>query len=650
MIDMTFLSYQRRPTRAVFIGQIGVGGRFPIRVQSMLTSDTKNTQACLKEIQELAEAGCEIIRLTVPTKADLENLPNIRREMQKLGLKIPLVADIHFTPSIALDVVDHVEKVRINPGNFVDKKLFQKHEYSDAEYSAELKRIEDKFAPLVLKCKERGVAMRIGTNHGSLSDRILNRYGDTPQGMVESALEFLRIAENLGYYDIILSMKASQVQVMVLAYRLLAERLHQEKLQPYPFHLGVTEAGDGEDARIKSAIGIGCLLEEGLGDTIRVSLTEDSVREIPVAYAIANPYNAKFAESIITTQEKTWTPKTGKTIYERRLSRACRAGALEFGNTQPVRVWASFGAEGFDHSCFAQNSDPVFEGVEFTPQQIAIEAITELQRQKRSLGLISKHLDELQNKISFAKRSWIVDNKTDDKSLQNFIDFCENNGSHLEFVIDAELLPDILTTRLLPILQKTTFTNTSFSVLSKKPLFAYRKLAHDLLENKRQDPIHLRFAGDGQPIQSILSSIALGSLLIDGMGDSLQIMGESTNYANQLFLSYAILQASRVRMSKTEYIACPSCGRTLFDLQEVTAKIKARTQHLKGVKIGIMGCIVNGPGEMADADFGYVGTGAGKISLYVGQNCVERNIPQEFAVDRLVNLIKTQNRWIEPLA
>lgn len=641
--------YVRRMTRAVFVGQVAVGGHFPIRVQSMLTSDTKNTKACLQEMQDLVAAGCEIVRLTVPTKADLDNLKNIRTAMKAEGLTVPLVADIHFTPSIAMEVVNFVEKVRINPGNFVDKKLFKTHEYSDAEYHEEVQHIEEKFVPLVLKCKEHNIAMRIGTNHGSLSDRILNRYGDTPEGMVESALEFLRIAEKHNYYNIILSMKASNVRVMVSAYRLLAKRLHEEKLQPYPFHLGVTEAGEGEDARIKSAMGIGMLLEEGLGDTIRVSLTEDSVHEIPVAYAIASPYNQKFAEHYATQSKLQWQPTDVSPVFQRRASNKQNMQHVAFGDGEVPRVWASFSTQGFDESCFAKNSDPVFEGVEFWPCQVTADALQELTRQERVLGIISEKIESLCVDQPFAKRTWIVNKNPDAVAFAKLIAFCQNTKSHLELALSCEKKAYDKTwlQTLDAILLQQNFSSVSFSVLSDTPLGAYRQLAKDLDSLQRSVPLHLRFVAN-TPLAQIQSSIQLGGLLIDGIGDSVQLMLPEIAYNERLSLSYGLLQASRLRMSKTEFIACPSCGRTLFNLQEVTAQIKAKTVHLKGVKIGIMGCIVNGPGEMADADFGYVGTGVGKISLYVGQNCVQRNIPQEDAVSNLVQLIKDQGRWVEP--
>lgn len=640
--------YSRRKTQAVYVGQIGIGGDHPIRIQSMLTSDTKNTEACLNEIRDLVAAGCEIVRLTVPTKSDLQNLSQIRAAMQKANLNVPLVADIHFTPSIAMDVVDFVEKVRINPGNFADKKLFKNHEYTDEDYQTELKRIEEKFTPLVLKCKAQNVAMRIGTNHGSLSDRILSRYGDTPEGMVESALEFLRIAEKNQYYDIILSMKASNVGVMITAYRLLAKRLEEENLKPYPFHLGVTEAGDGEDGRIKSAMGIGTLLDQGIGDTIRVSLTEDSVHEIPVAYAIAAPYNQKFSEQkFLKSNFKTYIDSEIQNTYTRRETTEQNIGPVSVGSKNSVRVWASFGHQGFDHAALSKNSDPRFEGVEFWPCQVNSENINELKRQNQALGLLIRDPAQIDSDFSFDKITLIL-SKSTLTHLDNVISYCHDAKSHLELCIEENsLITNETLTTIRTRLSQQGFTNLSWSLFSKEPLQDYRKLTNLLKTFDDTNPVNLRFYSEN-PLVMIRSSIELGGLLIDGIGDSIQLMHPEISYDTLLSLSYGILQASRVRMSKTEYIACPSCGRTLFNLQTVTNQIKERTRHLKGVKIGIMGCIVNGPGEMADADFGYVGTGTGKISLYVGQDCVERNIPEENAVDNLIALIKAHGKWHEP--
>ena len=561
--------YTRRPTRTVFVGQVAVGGNAPIRVQSMTTSDTKDTANLIPEIEALVNAGCEIVRVTVPTQADCDNLPIIRAEMKKRGLKVPLVADIHFTPSIALKSVEFVEKVRINPGNFVDKKLFKVWEYTDQQYQEELSRLHEKFSPLVLKCKEYGIAMRIGTNHGSLSDRIMNRYGDTPAGMVESAMEFLKICEDHDYKNIILSMKASNVQVMIEAYRLLAKRL-LETNRDYPFHLGVTEAGFGKEGRVKSAIGIGTLLEEGIGDTIRVSLTEDSVHEVPVAFQLVSKYNSLHALNL-GKPDKSYKlpdlqPKTP--------------------NPDPVRVWIPSNFSAQEIETYQKSSDGKERPIEGIDQ-------TDIRLQPKNLEEIPSLLDKALLELSKTK------------------------------------------------------TTKIFSVEAFDRVSAYRRLSEELNKRKIQAQIHLRYRELPNENPLLAASIFLGSLLNDGIGQSVEIES-SLSLQDTMDLSYDILQGCRLRISKTEYISCPSCGRTQFDLQTTTDKIKNVTSHLKGVKIAVMGCIVNGPGEMADADFGYVGTGPKKVSLYVGKECVERNIPEAEALDRLVSLIKTHNRWVAP--
>lgn len=627
--------YQRRKTRTVFVGQVGVGGNNPIRVQSMCTSDTKDTDRVIREIEGLVEADCEIVRVTVPTKADCDNLKNIRNEMAKRNLKTPLVADIHFTPSIAMEAVDFVEKVRINPGNFVDKKLFKTRNYTDQEYTDELKHIEEKFVPLVLKCKEKKVAMRIGTNHGSLSDRIMNRYGDTPEGMVESALEFVRVATKNDFHDLILSMKASNPQVMITAYRLLAKRMAELGMD-YPFHLGVTEAGDGEDGRIKSALGIGTLLEEGIGDTIRVSLTEDSIYEVPVAYKIAMPYNYRFA-----IQEPKTSPEYKSKIfpiqYERRLSAKVHTGHLNFGEKEIVPVWTKVTPKNFEEFLKSQNADMRFEGVEMTENDYADAFVKELSAQNFAVGVMSKNAGFLKQTKGVQKRTLLGT-----IGFKEVAEACENDHCHLEICLNSlDQTKDVVTT-----LRATKFSNFSFSLISPKPFQDYRKLLEILKQCASDAPLHLRYQNTELP-PLLHASTQLGGLLVDGIGDSVQIDG-NFSFKEKLSLSYGILQASRVRISKTDFIACPSCGRTLFDLQKVTAQIKAKTAHLKGVKIAIMGCIVNGPGEMADADFGYVGTGTGKVSLYVGKECVQRNIPQTSALEELIALIKKHDLWVEP--
>lgn len=574
----TPFAYRRRLARTVTIGDVKLGSDYPIRVQSMITSDTQDTLGTVSEMERLAHAGCEIIRVTVPTKADADNLPNIRAEMKKRGITMPVVADIHFTPSVAMMVVEHVEKVRINPGNFADKKKFRVFDFTDAEYQEEIERIREKFAPLVLKCKEYGRAMRIGVNHGSLSDRIMNRYGDTTHGMVESALEFARICEDLGFHNFVFSMKSSNPIVMIEAYRLLAKRLDTLGMH-YPFHLGVTEAGNGEDGRIKSAIGIGALLEDGIGDTVRVSLTEDSEYEIPVAYDLVRKFNQAVNREPSSKSSPTlpWDPYH----YERRASTEVKLGNLTIGGTAPIRVAAATATPDApppempppppvsDLASLADSKTPVF---------------FDLNAASRATGL---------NWEAILEKSRHADN------------------------------PNILFT------------------LSNATLFDYRRLAALLKHYGISAPIHLFFDHTPGYSNALLGyAVMAGSLLCDGIGDSLDVGAAG--------LAYNILQASGLRIFKADFVSCPSCGRTQFDLQTTTARIKSKFGHLKGVKIAIMGCIVNGPGEMADAHFGYVGAGSKKIDLYVGKECVTRGIDESLADEKLKELIETHGAWVEP--
>jgi (E)-4-hydroxy-3-methylbut-2-enyl-diphosphate synthase len=579
------LDPRRRLTREVVVGPVTIGGLHPVRVQSMLTCDTMDTHTCIQQTRELVDAGCEIVRITAPTVKDAANLQHIAKGLRETGCLVPLVADIHFKPEAALEAAKWVEKVRINPGNYADKKRFAVREYTDSEYSAELERISEKFTPLVRLCQDRGVAMRIGTNHGSLSDRIMNRYGDTPLGMVESALEFARIARDLKYHAFVFSMKSSNPKVMIAAYRLLVARLRE--LGPdwnYPIHLGVTEAGDGEDGRIKSAIGIGSLLADGIGDTVRVSLTEDSVHEIPVARALVEQAAVPFAaeaenigrEPALQNVESTWNPFE----YRRRESRTVFAKGFALGGTELPRV------------ALCENV------VQALPEDTG-----DLRAELRAEDL---HLHEV-------------------------------DPGQTDAVERLNALED-------PVLV------TVADSVSLSPLTAFRLLA------ARLDPRHPILLKDcfrgkeecagGLPAM-LQASTVLGGLLCEGIGDAIWVRTEPTPLA-ALRLSYNILQAAGSRIFKTDYVACPSCGRTLFNLQDTTARIKAATGHLKGVKIAIMGCIVNGPGEMADADFGYVGGAPRKINLYVGKNPVKFNIPEEEAVDRLKDLIAEHGKWIDP--
>ncbi len=571
--------HQRRLTREVFVGKVGIGGGNPIRVQSMLTCDTMDTRACVQQTLDLVKVGCEIVRITAPTVKDAANLKNIKAELSAAGCGVPIVADIHFKPDAALEAAQWVEKVRINPGNFADKKKFQIREYNDEQYLEELARIEETFVPLIKLCLERKVAMRIGTNHGSLSDRIMNRYGDTPNGMVESALEFARIARKYNFHNFVFSMKASNPKVMINAYRLLVSRLNEEGSDwNYPLHLGVTEAGEGEDGRIKSAIGIGSLLKDGLGDTIRVSLTEDSVHEIPVARALA-AYADGLRNEVHAGQglALSFDPY----VYAKRNSYPLTLSGIEIGESNPARVFST--REIYDVL------KPRLAAMGDTAPELVYEGS----------GVIEVDLaDEQQiRKI----------NDQDDPVLVTVKDGTPLNPVTAYRILSAKIHPHH------PILLKDTF-------------------------NPNETP---------ELMQGLLSSaIHIGALLCDGIGDAILIRQEKSPGAS-IRLGFNILQAAGNRIFKTDYVACPSCGRTLFDLQTTTARIKASTEHLKGVKIAVMGCIVNGPGEMADADFGYVGGAPGKINLYVGKNPVKFNIPETEAVDRLVDLIREHGKWVD---
>ena len=589
-----FRSYPlRRPTREVKSGGSVIGGDNPIRIQSMLTSDTMDTDACVKETLGLVEAGCEIVRITAPTVKDARNLENIRTALNAAGCRVPLVADIHFKPEAALEAARWVEKVRINPGNFADSKKFHIREYTDSEYTAEIERIRERFTPLVEICKSRGIAMRIGTNHGSLSDRIMNRHGDTPLGMVESALEFARLAREMNYHEFVFSMKSSNPKVMIQAYRLLVARLEalqEEEIAAaerdkrsavswnYPIHLGVTEAGDSEDGRIKSAIGIGSLLADGIGDTIRVSLTEDSIHEIPVARALADLATQR--KKAPTLDAWPFDPFN----YKRRESDVITRNGIALGGSELVRV---------------------------AVKQATFDSIA---HKLPSLG-------DYQPEIIYETADIVEIDPRDSAAL------LKANASQTPVFVT---IPD----------------DCDLPVIG-----AYRLLASRL---DARHPILLKDVFGTPPILGgdFLSTLLhaatnIGSLLCDGIGDAVLIQGEKAP-GQSLRIAYNILQAAGVRIFKTDYVACPSCGRTLFNLQETTARIKAATAHLKGVKIAIMGCIVNGPGEMADADFGYVGGAPGKINLYVGKNPVKFNIPQEEAVERLVDLIREHGRWFDP--
>ena len=578
--------YNRRASRPVVVGDpenggVVVGGDHPVVRQSMLTSDTLDTEACVDQSMALVEVGCQIVRITAQTKRYAANLEQIVAGIRKRGSNVPVVADIHFKPAAAMEAVKWVEMVRVNPGNYADSKKFATHEYTDAEYAEELARIEESFGPLVDECKRLNRAMRIGTNHGSLSDRIMNRYGDTPLGMVESALEFARIARDRGFHNFKFSMKSSNPKVMIECYRLLATRLAE--LGPdwnYPLHLGVTEAGEGEDGRIKSAIGIGSLLCDGLGDTIRVSLTEDSPNEIAVCNDLLEQIPLLTSpDSKVDEVSLSYDPFE----YERRNSTEINLGeGILCGGDQTIRVIVG-------QNAWDKLASQIRPGDDVRPEGIY------------------ENLDLLE--------------------LDPSEEFEIDDDSQMITVVDGVDLPTIT---------------------------AFRLLAAKLSAKGKTNPILLKDTlvfGEVplEPNVALLrASVVIGALLCDGIGDAILVRGES-GAGQSLRLAYNILQAAGCRTFKTDYVACPSCGRTLFDLQEVTARIKARTEHLKGVKVAIMGCIVNGPGEMADADFGYVGGAPGKINLYVGKSPVRFGIPEAEAVESLVNLIKEHNKWVEPV-
>ncbi|TGE12241.1 (E)-4-hydroxy-3-methylbut-2-enyl-diphosphate synthase [Hymenobacter elongatus] len=641
--------YKRRLSREVKIGDLPMGGLHPIRVQSMTTVDTMDTLGSVEQTLRMVAAGCEYVRITAPSMKEAQNLLEIRKELRKRGCAVPLIADIHFTPNAAELAARIVEKVRVNPGNYADKKKFDIIEYTDASYAAEVDRIRERFRPLVQICKQYGTAMRIGTNHGSLSDRILSRYGDTPLGMVESALEFLRLCEEENYYNVVLSMKASNTQVMVQAYRMLVQKLDEEGLQPYPLHLGVTEAGEAEDGRIKSAVGIGTLLEDGLGDTVRVSLTEAPEAEAPVAKALIDRYTNRAA------QAKPIRPVDVVPIDPFQYHRRHTHEVLNFGGQNVPRVitdlsrlprleYADLRAAGHLYSSFLDKfqmsdlgADYIYTGEQPVPFMLP-----------NGLKEIVTH------------RAWVDAGQRPDHfpllTVCSYLADFPKLHPQLNFVI-VEL--DALDASLLAELRADATVVLVLSTTNAHAMPEMRRAFFELLNAGVTCPVVVRrFYSLTDPQQTQLDAATdVGGLLIDGLGDGISLCTDllpeqpqetwlrDIDQLNQL--SFGILQAARTRMSKTEYISCPSCGRTLFDLQETTAMIRKRTDHLKGIKIGIMGCIVNGPGEMADADYGYVGVGKGKIALYRGQDVIKKSVPEERAVDELIELMREDGRWVE---
>lgn len=624
----------RFQTREVPVGNIGIGGKNPIRVQSMTTADTMDTEKSVDESKRMIDVGCELVRLTAPSKKAAENLKNIKEALVNDGYNTPLVADIHFTPNAAEIAAGIVEKVRVNPGNYADKKKFEEIEYTDESYQAELERIEEKFTPLVKLCKENGTAMRIGTNHGSLSDRILSRYGDTPEGMVESAMEFLHICRKHDYHNLVISMKASNTLVMVQAYRFLVARMIEEGMN-YPLHLGVTEAGDGEDGRIKSAVGIGTLLEDGLGDTIRVSLTEAPEAEIPVAQKLIAQYidenhKVKLPENLDTPYDP-FEHKRRHSVDIQNIGGENNPVVFADLSTSETVTPAQFFGFGYNYS---KNLD------KWSTQDLAADFV-----------FVGDHkIDfEIPGMLGVVMNSstWESSGKGRKHFYPMYEELPDDGFSHptLNFLKWDPTNLDVQSLHFLRDVVLIVETNASNYVQVMRHF--YRTL---VLKNIDLPVIlkHTTQTGDTASFQ-LWQSTKMGALLVDGFGDGIWLSNTS-RIAPQLIntTAFGILQATRTRISKTEYISCPSCGRTLFDLQETTAKIRKHTSHLKGVKIGIMGCIVNGPGEMADADYGYVGTRPGKIHLYKEKTVVRKNVPEDDAVEALIDLIKENGDWNEP--
>lgn len=647
----------RLKTREVSIGHLLMGNLHPVRIQTMTTTDTMDTMGTVAQTIRCIEAGAELVRITAPSKKEAENLLNIKNELHKQGYKTPLVADIHFTPNAAEIAARIVEKVRVNPGNYVDKKKFQQLDYSDAEYAAEIERIRERFTPLVKICKEYGTAMRIGTNHGSLSDRIMSRYGDTPMGMVESAMEFLRIARDENYHNIVLSMKASNPLVMVQAYRLLVDTMLNEFGECYPLHLGVTEAGDGEDGRIKSAIGIGTLLEDGLGDTIRVSLTEDPEFEIPVCKDLVKKYQIRH-----TQQEIPQVISLPYSPYEYKRRETHAVSNIGSGYTPVVVADFSKAASitptdltvigyTYDASTDKWTIHDAAADYLYTGNQVLSFALPGTVKVICNYATWLQHPDKEKYFPLFNVDEYLK--HTDRSPVLNFI------------------AVDTATPQAAQVMQAMRRDKTAVLCVQSSdalPMHSVRRFIIELMNQGITAPVVLCVHSEDATIdeQLIHFSAESGALLLDGMGDgiwltnnpdrisNLKVSGRTyletkNNYQFLNNTSFSILQATRTRISKTEYISCPSCGRTLFDLQETTAKIRAVTHHLKGVKIAIMGCIVNGPGEMADADFGYVGSGPGKITLYKGKEVVKRNVDSAVAVDELINLLKENGAWRDPM-
>jgi (E)-4-hydroxy-3-methylbut-2-enyl-diphosphate synthase len=661
----------RRPTRVVHIGNLEIGGPNPIRVQSMTTTDTRDVEATTDQIERLVGAGCEVVRVTVPSQKDIPALAEIRTELSRRRVEVPLVADIHFTPGVAMAALELVEKVRINPGNFADRKRFATREYSDAEYRAEFERVADRFRPVVRRARELGRALRIGTNHGSLSDRIMNRHGDSPGGMVESALEFYDVCEAEGLRDVIFSMKSSNPIVTIAAYRLLAQRLDRRSAgQPEaPLHLGVTEAGAGRDARIKSALGIGTLLEEGIGDTIRVSLTEDPLREIPVARSLADRFDARFRATVASERPHgVQKRQPGSFYWAKNVREEEDLGSTSRPTRRPVRIDVELGRISAKHVVDAKALSETFRG----RGDRSAEGLVVDVREGADVDLAKSFQDAIESKgleipmrvrAPLALASRVIEMGL---SVIAIVTSESPQQEILALATAADAIPDAMEWALVPtrsgsdpsevleclvnFARETDRRVLSVSAEGDSFIDTHRQIATRIAESGCEVQIALRHRTPESlsPDTALLhASTDLGALLSEGIGDAVSLrLGRSIT--DTLDLSYRILQAARVRITQAEFISCPSCGRTQFELESVTERIRRRTEHLRDVKIAIMGCIVNGPGEMADADFGYVGSGPGKVHLYVGRDRVVAHVAEAEAADRLEELIRTHGRWADP--
>jgi len=656
--------YSRFVTREVAIGDVPMGGNNPIRIQSMTTTDTMDTIGTVEQSIRMINAGCEYVRITAPSIKEAQNLAEIKKQLRQRGYTAPLVADIHFTPNAAEVAARIVEKVRVNPGNYADKKKFDQIDYTDAEYQGELERIYQKFSPLVKVCKEYGTAMRIGTNHGSLSDRIMSRYGDTPQGMVESAMEFMRMCEMMNYYNLVISMKSSNPQVMVQAYRLLVETMVAEGMN-YPLHLGVTEAGDGEDGRIKSAVGIGTLLEDGLGDTVRVSLTEEPEAEAPVAIALVNRYVKRSQESRVRNQESKLTthypPLPTHNPYEYKKRHTCEANAFIGGHMVPrvvvdlsranLKDPAVLNDAGYIYSPLLDKYNMGEQSVDFVylADQLPSFTFPGNLKQLYNYATWQKLADKAMCDPVFNLHEYI--NAEDRSSALNLVRIKPADIESEDFgllPLDTSLVFVLETDALHGMADQRTFFFKMEEMELDVPVIIKRSYSFEQEPGNDHRPWTMDHGQNENTTNlQLYSSTDLGALLVDGFGDGIWIDAPGVDAKVITSTAFGILQATRSRISKTEYISCPSCGRTLFDLMITTQMIRSRTSHLKGLKIGIMGCIVNGPGEMADADYGYVGSGTDKVTLYRGKEAVKKNINSANALDELINIIREDGNWLE---